>query len=90
MVHPAQHGNVQIAEISGDQVSGDLPGAILQDLVPTSPAIDHKVHIVGLGAVANDIRVGWYQPRSRTEAVKRLPVVCGQLGDIREFSYERF
>lgn len=53
MIHRAQNGHMQVANVSGNDKGRDLPPAVIQNLVARGPAVENDVNMVWVVAFAD-------------------------------------
>ena len=55
MIHRAQNGHMQVANVSWNDKGRDLPPAVIQNLVARGPTVEHDVDMVWVVAFADQV-----------------------------------
>jgi hypothetical protein len=58
VVHPVQDEDVQIAEVSRDEIGDELPTPVYEQFVSASQPLDDEMNVVGPLAFPDDVAAG--------------------------------
>lgn len=90
VIHFLQHGNVQVAEVAGDQKRGDLTRAIRHDFVSRRPSFKNEMNLIGSIAVVDDVTPGLHFSHIfRAQRPNHSPILRGQVDHSFQLSDER-
>jgi hypothetical protein len=81
VIHLAQYGDVEVAEIARDEKGRDLARSVREQFVAGRPAFDDQMDMVGPVALANDVASGTHLPGVETQGRQRPAVLVRQPHD---------